>query len=228
MSNPSHSKPGPDETSEQVEFLLRELQNLYGAARTELEYQTPFQLLVATILSAQCTDRRVNMITKRLFPHYPDAASMAALAPQQLAELIKDCGLYQAKSRHIVESARLLLEHYHGEVPKDMQALMALPGVGRKTASVVLSQAFGIPAFAVDTHVFRVAHRLGLSAGKDPLHVEQDLCRQIPQDTWSVAHHWLILHGRRVCHARRPDCLHCTLRQRCPTGQSKPPNDLAP
>jgi len=204
--------------------VLKTLAALYPDVRTALRFETPWQLLVATILSAQCTDARVNMITSRLFRAYPDAKSLAAQSEEEIAHLIRDCGLYRSKARYLAATARLVLERYGGELPGGItQAeLMELPGVGRKTANVVLANAFGQDALAVDTHVFRVAHRLGWSDAKDANRTEADLTRIIPRREWSRAHHWLILHGRQVCHARRPACGRCALSRWCPSAGQEP------
>lgn len=182
---------------------------------TELNYETPWQLLTAAVLSAQSTDRQVNRVTANLFEKYPGPAEMAALTPEELAEEIKSLGLFRNKSRHLVEAARVLLEKYGGIVPVTREGLMSLPGVGRKTANVVLANAFGIPALAVDTHVFRVANRLGLARAKKPEDTEKQLTRVIPREDWADAHHWLILHGRYICTARNPRCPHCPISQYC-------------
>lgn len=199
--------------------MLQALAAAYPDARTALRFETPWQLLVATILSAQCTDRRVNQITERLFRQYPDAASMAVLEPAAIAEEIRECGLFRMKARNLAATSRLVMERYGGELPPHItrEELMALPGVGRKTANVVLSNAFGQPALAVDTHVFRVAHRLGWSDARDADHTEADLNRVIPRRLWSEAHHWLILHGRAICLARRPRCEICPVARWCPS-----------
>jgi len=196
--------------------ILARLEALYPDAKTELAFSTPFQLLVATMLSAQCTDVRVNLITPRLFSHYDDAAALARAPLESIEELIRDCGLFHTKARNLKRTAQILIEQYDGEVPADRDRLMTLPGVGRKTANVVVSNAFGQDAIAVDTHVFRVAHRLGWSDARDPEGTEQDLMQEIPQHQWSQAHHWLILHGRRVCTARNPRCGNCLLATDCP------------
>ena len=202
--------------------ILETLAREYPDAKCELNYSTPFELLVATILSAQCTDKRVNMVTERLFAKYNTPEAFAALTPEQLEEEIKELGLFRNKARNIIAMSRRLLEAHDGEVPRDRSALESLPGVGRKTANVVLSNAFGVPAIAVDTHVFRVAHRLGLVRGaKTPLATEEQLQRNIPKELWSAAHHWLIHHGRRVCEARAPRCHACALLPYCPEGQAR-------
>lgn len=198
-----------------VKRILDQLDALYPDAATELHFETPFQLLVATMLSAQCTDKRVNMITPRLFARFPDAVSVSAATVEEIEDLIRDCGLFHTKARNVLKTARLLVEQWGGEVPADREQLMTLPGVGRKTANVVVANAFGQDAIAVDTHVFRVSHRLGWAQAKDPDGTEEELMRAIPKKQWSQAHHWLILHGRRVCVARSPLCHECVLLKDC-------------
>jgi endonuclease-3 len=194
-------------------FVLLKAQ--YGGIGTALNYGTPFQLLIATMLSAQTTDAQVNRMTPGLFADYPDAWSMEKLTEEKLIEYIKGCGLYRNKARNILAAASVLTEKYHGQIPETREALMALPGVGRKTANVVLSNAFGQPALAVDTHVLRVSNRLGLACGKDPLKVEEQLCLRLPPELWGQAHHWLIWHGRKVCKAQKPLCGECALKGLC-------------
>lgn len=196
---------------------LRRLSEVYKNDGTMLHFTSPFTLLVAVILSAQCTDKRVNVITNRIFPRLDTPAKMVSLTQSQLEMEIHDCGLYKAKAKNLLGMCRMLLADYHGEVPEDFDELVKLPGVGRKTANVVRSVAFGYPAIAVDTHVFRVANRLKLAAGTTPLEVEKGLQKAIPKKDWSAAHHWLIWHGRRVCHARKPDCETCFLQNVCPS-----------
>ena len=196
---------------------LRRLENVYHDYTTALEYTNPFTLLVATILSAQCTDARVNIITKRIFPRLDSPAKMITLSQQQLEKEIHDCGLYRSKSKHILEMCRILLNNYDGQVPEDFDALVSLPGVGRKTANVVRSVCWGYPGIAVDTHVFRVSNRLKLSIGDSPLEVEEGLQKAIPKENWSSAHHWLIWHGRKICKARKPACEECFLQDVCPS-----------
>lgn len=195
--------------------ILSGLAACYPDARCALNHSTPFELLVATILSAQCTDERVNIITARLFPKANTPAAILALGQAGLEAEIHDCGLFRNKAKNILATCQILLEQHGGEVPRRREDLMALPGVGRKTANVVLSNAFGEPAIAVDTHVFRVANRLGLARAKDPEETEQQLMRRIPREQWSQAHHWLIFHGRQVCHARNPQCDICAVRPYC-------------
>lgn len=199
--------------------ILRELRRLYPDTTPELHFSNPYETLVATILSAQCTDQRVNMVTPAVFRDFPDVQAMAATTPEILFPYVKSCG-FKSKASNIVAACRMIMEKYGGQVPSDMDALTALPGVGRKTANVVRAFAFGIPAMPVDTHVFRVSHRLGLADGKTPEEVERQLMAAIPQEDWREAHHWLIFHGRRVCHSQKPDCTHCTLRQYCPEGKA--------
>lgn len=182
---------------------------------TELNYETTWQLLAAAMLSAQSTDKQVNKVTTTLFRKYPGPAEIAALEPEQLAEKIKTLGLFRNKSKYLVAAAHAVVEQHGGQVPQNRKALQALPGVGRKTANVVLSNAFNIPAMAVDTHVLRVANRLGLAKSKTPEAVEQQLMRAIPRALWPDAHHWLILHGRYTCIARRPKCPQCSISEHC-------------
>lgn len=196
------------------ESILAELRRLYPEAGPELHFTNPYETLIATMLAAQCTDRQVNIVTATLFPMLPDAFAMAKMTKEELHPLIKSCG-FKSKADHIIATCRILVEQYGGNVPDTMEALVALPGVGRKTANVVLSNAFGVPAIAVDTHVFRVSNRLGLAHAKDVRKTEEQLMDAIPREDWSVAHHWLILHGRRVCAARKPACEACTLAGLC-------------
>jgi endonuclease III len=183
--------------------------------RTELRYQTPYQLLVAVILSAQATDKSVNAATAGLFAVAPTPAAMLELGVTGLKRHIRTIGLFNAKARHIIAASKLLLERHGGEVPADREALEALPGVGRKTANVVLNAAFGAPTIAVDTHIFRVANRTGLAPGRTPRAVEDRLLAVTPREFRQHAHHWLILLGRYVCKARRPDCPHCPVQRWC-------------
>ena len=199
------------------EKMLAVLAENYSGTSTALQYSTPFELLIAVILSAQCTDVRVNIITGRIFPAYNAPEKMLALGEVALAELIRDCGLFRSKSRNIIAACEILCRDYGGQVPDNYNDLIKLPGVGRKTANVILSQLFAVPAIAVDTHVFRVANRLGLAKGETPLAVEQGLMKVIPRRDWSDAHHWLIWHGRKICKARHPDCANCPLKDLCPS-----------
>ena len=196
---------------QQAAVIMAELEKLYPEARPELNFSNPYETLIATILSAQCTDKRVNIVTSRLFPMYPDAHSMAKLEPEQLEPLIKECGLYRSKAKNIIAASRALVEKYDGQVPQTRQELMALPGVGQKTAGVVLLAAFGDDQIPVDTHVFRVSRRIGLADGNTPEKVEAQLREVLERDIWSFGHHLLIWHGRRICHAQKPDCENCPL-----------------
>ena len=174
---------------------------------------------MAVILSAQCTDARVNLVTPALFRRYPDAAGIASLRPRDLEPLIKTCGLYKTKAKNIIAASRLLVARHGGRVPRTMEELLELPGVGRKTANVVLAVAFEQAAIAVDTHVFRVANRLGLTKSTNPVQSETQLMKVVPEAEWSDAHHWLIHHGREICHARKPLCAECPLRALCPSAK---------
>jgi endonuclease-3 len=171
------------------------------------------------MLSAQCTDARVNMVTPALFKRYPTAEAMAAAEPGELEPYIKTCGLFTTKAKNIVGASRLIVERHGGKVPNTMEELLELPGVGRKTANVVLAVGFDQDAIAVDTHVFRVANRTGLTRAKTPAQSEQQLMRVVPKDEWSQAHHWLIHHGREVCHARNPECIRCVIVDLCPSAK---------
>ena len=202
--------------------ILAELERLYPDAKPALHFANPYQLLVAVILSAQCTDVKVNAVTPALFAAYPDAHALATADPLDVEGYIRTCGLYHNKAKNLVATAKTLVECYDGEVPADHEKLTQLPGVGRKTANVVMSCAFGADAIAVDTHVFRVSNRLGLADANDVLKTEKQLMQNIPQNKWSLAHHWIIFHGRRVCAARKPDCLSCTLNPWCEYAQGNP------
>jgi endonuclease-3 len=186
-------------------------------AESELHYESPFQLLVAVILSAQCTDKRVNMVTPALFSAFPTPEALAAASFDDVYALVRSVSYPNSKTRHLIDMAAKLLSDFGGEVPSDIDALMSLPGVGRKTANVIASIVYDKPVIAVDTHVFRVAHRLGLSRGATPYDVERDLERHIPTDKRPIAHHWLILHGRYTCTARKPACERCPLSPWCPS-----------
>jgi len=182
---------------------------------TELEYTTPFELLVAVVLSAQATDKSVNLATRVLFPHANTPAALLALGHAGLEKYVQRIGLYKSKAKHLIETCRILLEQHNGEVPATRAALEALPGVGRKTANVLLNTAFGEAVMAVDTHIFRVANRIPLAPGKTVLEVEHKLMKNIPREYLQDAHHWLILHGRYICKARKPDCPHCLIADLC-------------
>jgi endonuclease-3 len=209
--------------------LFARLARANPAPTTELEYRTPFQLLVAVILSAQATDRSVNLATRELFRVADTPAKILALGEDGLVPFIRTIGLYRSKARHILATCRLLLERHGGEVPADRAALEALPGVGRKTANVILNTAFGQPTIAVDTHIFRVANRTGLAPGRTPREVEDRLVRSVPERFRRDAHHWLILHGRYVCKARKPECPRCPIASLCEfrhkTGEAEPASE---
>lgn len=195
--------------------VLEELEKLYGDEKCGLDYTSPFELLIATMLSAQCTDVRVNIVTKELFKVYNRPEKMLTLNEGELREKIRSCGLSNTKAKNILLTCHKLLEMYNGVVPQTMEELTGLPGVGRKTANVVMSNAFDVPAIAVDTHVFRVSKRIGLAKGSNVLQVEKELMKNIPEEYWSRAHHWIIWHGRRLCMARNPKCESCSLAPYC-------------
>jgi endonuclease III len=202
--------------------IVARLDRAYPDARTELHFTTPLELLVATILSAQCTDERVNAVTAELFKKYRTAADWAGVPLPVLEHEIHSTGFFRAKARSLSGMARGLVERHAGEVPRTLDELVTLPGVGRKTANVVLGNAFGIPALAVDTHVLRVSQRLGLARGEDPEKVHDQLCELLPRPSWTKASHLLILHGRRVCFARKPACPTCPVLGLCPwSGKTK-------
>ena len=191
--------------------------------KTELVYRTPYELLVSVVLSAQATDKSVNLATAKLFPVAGTPAQMAALGEERLTGYIKTIGLFRTKAKNVIQLSRLLLEKFGGEVPRNREDLQSLPGVGRKTANVVLNVAFGEPTMAVDTHIFRVANRTGIAPGKDPLEVEEKLLKFVPPEFLVHAHHWLILHGRYTCVARKPKCPECPIRDLCEfRGKTKP------
>ncbi len=198
-----------------TQAILEELLRLYPDAKPALRYSSPYELLVAVILSAQCTDERVNKVTAELFKEHNTPETMLRLGQEELERAIYSCGFYRNKAAHILSASRDIVEKFGGEVPSTLSDLQTLAGVGRKTANVVYSVAFGGDAIAVDTHVFRVANRLGLASGKTPEAVEEGLMRAIPKNLWSKAHHLLIWHGRLVCHSQRPDCKSCTLAPCC-------------
>lgn len=202
---------------ERYQHVLDYFRQQMPEVNTELEFGSIFQLLVAVILSAQCTDKRVNQVTPDLFLHYPDARTMAKAEPEDLLEFIRSVSYPNSKADHLVKMARILVERHHGEVPSEMNALLDLPGVGRKTANVIKAVAFGKSAMAVDTHVYRVSHRLGLvtKAADSPYKVERELVKYIPADDIPLAHHWLLLHGRYVCTSRRPHCEKCDIEKFC-------------
>lgn len=196
------------------EAALRKLEEMYPEAKAELVFSNPYEMLVATMLSAQCTDKQVNKVTPAVFARYPDAISMAEAKEEDLYPMVKSCG-FKSKAGNIIAACRKIRDEYGGQVPDTMEALTSLPGVGRKTANVVLYNAFGIPAFAVDTHVFRVSNRIGLCKADTVEETERQMTKLIPREKWGNAHHWLIWHGRRVCKAQRPLCKECGLKEIC-------------
>jgi endonuclease-3 len=206
----------PHPTRLRARRIVRVLARLYPDAHCALHHDNPLQLLVATILSAQCTDARVNLVTPALFARYPDAAAFAAADPAELERLIQSTGFFRNKARNIILCCRQLVERHGGEVPCTIEELVPLPGVGRKTANVVLGNAFATPALPVDTHVGRLSQRLGLTAETDPVKIERDLMTLIPRKDWTLFAHRLIFHGRQVCHARKPLCEGCALAPLCP------------
>lgn len=195
--------------------IFARLQAANPKPTTELEYDTPFQLLIAVLLSAQATDKSVNIATRKFFPQYGTPQALVALGEEGLSDYIKTIGLYRTKAKNAIATCRILIEQHDGEVPQTREALEALPGVGRKTANVVLNTAFGQPTMAVDTHIFRVSNRTGLAPGKNVLEVELKLEKFVPREYLQDAHHWLILHGRYVCVARKPKCLQCGISDLC-------------
>lgn len=204
-------------TKKTKDEMIRVLSEVYADAKPALVFRNPFELLVAVILSAQCTDQRVNIVTKRLFAKAATAEEIAKMGLSRLEQEIHECGFFHAKAKNILATSEILVRDYDGKVPEDFDALLALPGVGRKTANVVMSVAFNYPAIAVDTHVFRVANRLHLAVGETPEEVELGLQKSIPREKWSDAHHWLIWHGRKICKSRRPLCADCPLAKLCPS-----------
>ncbi|WP_303863183.1 endonuclease III [Alkalibaculum bacchi] len=198
-----------------IRKVLELLEEEYPDAAPALHFTTPFELLIATILSAQCTDVRVNIVTDQLFAEYNTPEAILGLGQPKLLEYIRTCGLSNSKSKNIIATCAILMDEYNSQVPDAIEELIKLPGVGRKTANVVVSNAFGKNAIAVDTHVFRVSNRIGLAQSKDVLHTEEDLMKNIPEEKWSTAHHWLIFHGRKVCKARKPLCEDCVINELC-------------
>ena len=199
-----------------VTALLRGLRAAYPEARVALQFANPLQLLIATILSAQCTDERVNMVTPALFARYPDAAAFAAADPDELEERIRSTGFYRMKAKAIRSCCADIVDRFGGRVPRTLEELTTLRGVGRKTANVVLGNAFGIPGLVVDTHVGRLANRMGLTRERDAVKIEMALMPLVPREDWTLFSHWLILHGRRVCNARKPRCSRCPVAADCP------------
>ena len=202
-------------TASNIQKVLALLHNHYKDTTTALNFISPFQLLISTMMAAQSTDVRVNIVTKDLFPDYPDAKSFLSLSVTELEEKIKTVGLYKTKAKNIIATCRILVDKYNGQVPNTREELITLPGVGRKTANVVLSIAHDFDAIAVDTHVFRVSNRIGLADAKNVELTEKHLMQNIPKKDWSDAHHWLIWHGRKICKARKPLCNECFLSKHC-------------
>ncbi len=202
-------------TPDEVLEVLERLTETYPEASCELDYGTPYQLLAAVMLSAQTTDKRVNQVTEELFPLYPDATSMSEADPEELMRILRPIGMYKTKTEKLLKLSRMLTEEYNGEVPEDQELLEKLPGIGRKSANVVMAEAFGHQRIAVDTHVFRVSNRIGLVREKDVLHTEQSLMKVLPEERWTLSHHLLIWHGRRICKARSPECERCPLTGIC-------------
>lgn len=200
---------------ERIAKVLELLESAYKDTTTALDYGSPFQLLVSTMLAAQSTDVRVNIVTKKIFAKYPDAKSMSTLSIPQIETWIKTIGLYKTKAKNLYATCQILEKNFSNDIPATREELVTLPGVGRKTANVVLSIAKNIPAIAVDTHVFRVSNRIGLAKANDVLKTEQQLMKNIPKEKWSSAHHWLIWHGRKVCKARNPLCRECLILEYC-------------
>ena len=204
------------ERQARIADILHRLEEAYPKAQCALEHKNPWQLLVATILSAQCTDKRVNVVTPALFARYPDAHAFAAADREELEGLIKTTGFFRNKAKNIMACCQQLVDHHGGEVPATMDELVPLPGIGRKTANVVLGNAFAIPGIPVDTHVGRLSRRMGLTVEADPVKVERDLMALVPEKEWTMFGHRMIFHGRQVCHARNPDCSGCALARDCP------------
>lgn len=200
---------------ENIDKVLEILSQTYPDAKCALNFNSPYELLISTVLSAQCTDKRVNIVTEDLYKEYNTPEKMVTLSEEELGDKIRSCGFYKNKSKNILEASRSILREHNGKVPGTMDELTKLPGVGRKTANVVLSNAFGIPAIAVDTHVFRVSNRIGLAKGKTPEQVEKELMKNVPKDMWSDTHHYLIWHGRNICKARKPECEKCPVAPYC-------------
>lgn len=206
----------PSELRFHARRILRTLARLYPDAHCALNHETPLQLLVATILSAQCTDARVNLVTPALFRRYPDARAFAAAEPRELEQAIQSTGFFRNKAKSLIRCCAQIVAEHEGRVPKTLEQLVQLQGVGRKTANVLLGNAFGVPGITVDTHVGRLSRRLGLSRHDDPVKVEQDLMATIPKKDWTIFSHRMIFHGRQVCHARKPNCDSCELAGVCP------------
>lgn len=205
----------------EIKIIVDKLMETYPDSECELKYETPFQLLIATVLSAQTTDKKVNEVTKKLFKDYGTLDKFLTLSEEKLQDIIKVIGLYKTKSRNIVALCKVLRDNFNGEVPKTRDELVTLPGVGRKTANVVISNCFGVQAFAVDVHVFRVSNRIGLANANTPEKTELDLMKNIDENLWTICHHTIIFHGRRCCTARNPKCEECTIKDYCKYYKSK-------
>ncbi|NUU99877.1 endonuclease III [Marinitoga sp. 1154] len=208
-------------SKKEIKKILEILEKTYPNSTTALKYKNTFELLIAVMLSAQTTDNQVNKVTPTLFSKFKTPEDFAKLKPEELEKYIKGVGLYKTKSKNIINTCKMLLEKYNGKIPETREELIKLPGVGRKTANVMLSVAFGKDAIAVDTHVFRVANRIGLANGKNVKKTEEDLMKNIPQELWGKAHHWLIYHGRNICKARNPECEICSIKTFCNYYQDK-------
>lgn len=206
----------PDPRLTRARKINEQLTKLYPDAHCALKYRNPLELLIATVLSAQCTDERVNKVTPALFARYPDATAYANADRAELERMIQSTGFFRNKAKSIQECCKILVEKYDGEVPQSMELLTPLPGVGRKTANVILGNAFGIPGIPVDTHVGRLSRRMGLTTHEDPVKVEADLMALIPKDEWTMFGHRMIFHGRQICQARKPKCDECILNKVCP------------
>jgi endonuclease-3 len=214
--------PAPPRGAKKRALLtIERLRELYPAV-TELAHQDPFQLVIATILSAQTTDRSVNLVTPELFKRYPTPADLAAADPAVVEQLVKPTGFFRLKARRIIDASKRMVELFGGVVPNNLDDLVKLPGIGRKTANVILGVGFGVPGFAVDTHVIRLTNRLGLVATRDPVKIEHQICAMVPKEEWTGLSLRLILHGRRICVARRPRCEECVLNDFCPSSSTRP------
>jgi endonuclease-3 len=215
------SPPPPRGAKQRAWLTVERLKQLYPAV-TELAHHDPFQLVIATILSAQTTDRAVNLVTPELFRRYPTPADLAAADPAVVEQLIKPTGFFRLKTRRIIDASRRMVELFGGVVPNNLDDLVKLPGIGRKTANVILGVGFGVPGFAVDTHVTRLTNRLGIVRTRDPVKIEHQVCAMVPQEEWTGLSLRLILHGRRICIARRPKCEECVLNDFCPSSSTRP------
>jgi len=220
------SPPPPRGAKKRALLAVERLRDLYPAA-TELAHEDPFQLVIATILSAQTTDRSVNLVTPELFKRYPSAADLAAADPSSVEALIKPTGFFRLKTRRIIDASRKIVELFAGEVPSNLDDLIKIPGIGRKTANVILGVGFNVPGFAVDTHVTRLTRLLGLVTTRDPVKIEHQVCAMVPKEEWTGLSLRLILHGRRICIARRPQCEECVMNDFCPSSTTRPKNRRA-